>query len=521
MPPGEHGQEATPEAADGEGVEPPLPAGVLAHSTAHRPTAPATCSSSLGARRPFDGMPPAKRVRGDKAAVACDGGGLDALPDAVLERVLGFLPAEDAVRTCVLASRWRHLWKSAKGLRVVAADGGFLGNKGRLLDFVGHLLILRERAPLDKCELELDTHCDLHFMGCVSAWFRHAVACKVRFLRLGIHCRLLTCAQAEWHQLHDQTLVSQHLTRLELYGAGCGTSFLDFSSCPALEHLVFDCCDLSAEMISCKSLKYLRITNSSFNQDSRIHICTPNLVYLRLKKFSGKTPILQSMPSLVEAFVEITKFCHDQCQALPPHFDNCGCEECQSSSDIGHGNYTSVILKGVSEAKNLTLISLPRMFIFRMDLRCCPTFSKLKTLVLKGYWCVDDDFYKLLEHSPVLEKLTLLFSEGPKYKVEMEGSINETEKSAAISEHLRTVEIKCEEIDHWVLKVIWFLRISNIFVSGSRSDLPSHYINTSLQIVAFDLRPEEIQAAVDHCLSPSRNGRLKLVLTMLPSFVHG
>jgi hypothetical protein len=48
--------------------------------------------------------------------------------------------------------------------------------------------------------------------------------------------------------------------------------------------------------------------------------------------------------------------------------------------------------------------------IFARDLESCPTFNKLKTLLLNGYWCVGSDFDALtciLKHSPVLEKLTL------------------------------------------------------------------------------------------------------------------
>jgi hypothetical protein len=53
-------------------------------------------------------------------------------------------------------------------------------------------------------------------------------------------------------------------------------------------------------------------------------------------------------------------------------------------------------------------------FIFIRDLEYCPTFSKLKTLVLNEYWCEAPDMGPLaciLKTSPVLEKLTLqLFS---------------------------------------------------------------------------------------------------------------
>ncbi|CAN6251640.1 unnamed protein product [Urochloa humidicola] len=56
------------------------------------------------------------------------------------------------------------------------------------------------------------------------------------------------------------------------------------------------------------------------------------------------------------------------------------------------------------------LLALYPVYIFKRDLRCCPTFSKLKSLLLNKYWSEPDDLRALaciLEHSPVLEKLTL------------------------------------------------------------------------------------------------------------------
>ncbi|CAO2152639.1 unnamed protein product [Urochloa humidicola] len=61
----------------------------------------------------FDGMP----QRGSRSST----GGEDrisALPDAVLQHVLGFLPADEVVRTSVVATRWRHLWSSVGRLRI-------------------------------------------------------------------------------------------------------------------------------------------------------------------------------------------------------------------------------------------------------------------------------------------------------------------------------------------------------------------------------------------------------------------
>jgi len=94
-------------------------------------------------------------------------------------------------------------------------------------------------------------------------------------------------------------------------------------------------------------------------------------------------------------------------------------------------------------------------------LKCCPIFSNLKALSLNEYWCVPDDFSALtciLEHSPVLEKLTLqLFCEGPKSNVHMKGSPDPKERSNAISEHLKVVEVKCEVVDDRVINILKFL----------------------------------------------------------------
>ncbi|TVU16829.1 hypothetical protein EJB05_36984 [Eragrostis curvula] len=428
---------------------------------------------SSGARHLLGEMLPLKKCKHDTGAAAGDSEGID-----VLAHILGFLPAEEAVRTCVLARRWRHLWKSATALHVVAADGKFLGTVEKLVEFGDLFLTLREGASFDMCEIMVgyfsvpdgNWHVDEDVLRRLSIWFRHAVMCRVRFLKFHILCNNNDCFISPCHEFEDLPLVSQHLKRLELFGVQLGTSLLDFSSCPALEHLVFKWCDISmpAEKISLefpRSLKYLTMDSSYFG-DLRVHIYAPSLVSLHFDDFRGRTPVLGSMPSLVEAFVQITGPCFDICGLW--WGNHCDCEHCESSDN------NSVLLKGLSEARDLTLISDPAMFIFRMDMRCCPTFSKLKTLLLNDYWCVLDDFCALsciLEHSPVLEKLTLqLFSQWPPHKVQLKGSINPRLRHASISEHLETVEIKCKVIDERVLKV--FQRYKKFWAVVDQPPLP-------------------------------------------------
>ncbi|XP_025828384.1 uncharacterized protein LOC112903356 [Panicum hallii] len=165
------------------------------------------------------------------------------------------------------------------------------------------------------------------------------------------------------------------------------------------------------------------------------------------------------MPSLVEAVVRIDAYAGDFCCH---HADSGDCdgERCPGCYGV-NGDTDCVLLQGLSKVQSLVLISDTRMFIFRRDLKCCPIFSNLKTLSLNEYWCVPDDFSALtciLEHSPVLEKLTLqLFCEGPKSNVQMKGSPDPTERSNVISEHLKVVEVKCEVVDDRVLDVLKFL----------------------------------------------------------------
>ncbi|KAG2556506.1 hypothetical protein PVAP13_8NG081000 [Panicum virgatum] len=406
-------------------------------------------------------MPPRRKAGKGRRAAPLGGGrvSIDVLPDEVLHHVLSFLPAQEAVRTCVLALRWRHLWRYATGLRISCNAENEAVSAKKLRNFVDHLFLLRGGSPLDTCQFTLlhinddnDDMCKIHL------WIRHVLLCRVRVLSLDIRFNM-DCWRTRFY-MDDLPLVSQHLKRLELSALHLNQSFVDFSSCPALEVIQIKECDiLDLDRISSRSLKSLSITGyCGFNEDHRIHVYAPNLVSLWLEVFYGRVPFLDRMPSLVEAVVRIDGMDGDFCH----HADSGDCEDKDCPGCYGvDGDTGCVLLQSLSEAQSLVLISDTKMFIFRRDLKCCPIFSNLKALSLNEYWCVPDDFSALtciLEHSPVLEKLTLqLFSKGPKSNVQMKGSPDPTERSNVISEHLKTVEIKCEVVDAKVLNVLKFL----------------------------------------------------------------
>lgn len=109
---------------------------------------------------------------------------ISALPDAVLQRALGFLPARQAVQTCVLARRWRNLWRSAPRLRItdVAPPGSAVEPVTR---FVNGLLLLRDRrSSLEHCEIRLAVFERPVDPICVDIWIQHAFLSRARELHL-------------------------------------------------------------------------------------------------------------------------------------------------------------------------------------------------------------------------------------------------------------------------------------------------------------------------------------------------
>ncbi|KAI4979277.1 hypothetical protein ZWY2020_016030 [Hordeum vulgare] len=218
-------------------------------------------------------MPPGSEDENAPAMSATDR--IGALPDHMLHHLLSFLPAQAAVRMCVLARRWRHLWKSTTGLRIVGLDHGEPVQVQDLRKFMDHLLVLRERTYLNTVEIKFDNFLE-EDQPYVNLWTRFAVICKVRALTL--------------HTRDDQYLW------LARRPASC----------------------LSASIV---------------------------------------------------CFWVVSQ-----------------------------------------ELKHLKLISETEKFIFSRDLKHCPTFTKLKTLLLNDYWCESPDMDPLsciLKNSPVLEKLTL------------------------------------------------------------------------------------------------------------------
>uniref|UniRef100_A0A8I6Y1H9 F-box domain-containing protein n=1 Tax=Hordeum vulgare subsp. vulgare TaxID=112509 RepID=A0A8I6Y1H9_HORVV len=157
--------------------------------------------------------------RAEKSSKSCNDDRISALPDDVLHHVLGFLRADEAVHTCLLAKRSRYLWESIRRLRI-----NKMGRQGRS----AHVF-------LTKVEME-----HAHRFEDDRTW--------------GYVLRYLD----------GPPLVSRYLRRLEISQVRFDSNFLNFSSCSTLEDLKIKGCDLDTSSILSQSVKHLSIKDCFF-----------------------------------------------------------------------------------------------------------------------------------------------------------------------------------------------------------------------------------------------------------------
>nr|XP_051204845.1 uncharacterized protein LOC127318401 [Lolium perenne] len=266
-----------------------------------------------------------------------------------------------------------------------------------------------------------------------------------------------------WSPRQKLPFASPHLTTMHLRGVILDHGSLDL---PKLLHLSLRACRLNADAIVSPLLKRLHIMDCE--SGSPIRISTPSLRHLQLsgdhQGFCTAPSSLDTMPCLTNAIIQLTDLI-------------------LGGVGDGSGAGRSLILHGLSEATSLQLIATMNdgRTIFLRDLAWCPTFPKLKTLILNE-WCVYDDVSAiecLLRHTPRLESLILQlnFKNCPTLQVEGEGNDNTSEQSILNFEHIKTVEIRNRPPYYYEPVVYFDTRIDEVFKLFSDLGIPSSKIS--------------------------------------------
>jgi hypothetical protein len=290
------------------------------------------------------------------AAVAGGNDRFQDLPEHVHELLLSFLPSQDAVRTSVLARRWRALWKSVPSLRF---DASQFESAQALNDFASKLIEHRDRTvPLRECHIisyqngaEDEALCDL------ESWVQYASSCQVSVLRI----ESLGPRRSDF-LLSNDSVISKYLTILELYRLEFAGNPHDLFICQALQVLEIDHCSVNLGDVLPKSLRHLKIRSSRLFSGHKPQSCLSalGLVTFELADPQGWTPLLENLPSLVKSFIRLSCFCEDACDNVKYLGDCCdeSCYRCYGEDD------QCVLLKGLSGTTNLELISQYSMVCF-------------------------------------------------------------------------------------------------------------------------------------------------------------
>ncbi|XBI86099.1 hypothetical protein VPH35_094118 [Triticum aestivum] len=302
-----------------------------------------------------------KRARGGGGKQSVDR--LSALPDDLLHAVLSRLKARQVVRTCVLSTRWRHLWRSRQ----------------RFKNFAHIVLRRHDAAFLEQFRLHVGFGCDF-LSRYAESWVRHGISqdetwpCRLKRLHVNNVCL--------------DSYFARHIS----------------SRCPALEDMrLKNCSFLLTEDIRFTSASLKKVVIIGFrvleNNPFGLILEAPALASLRLtghhRHICGSWP-QDCMPSLVDASIQLTVW----------NWFNYNNNE---DNDL-----IEMQLSLLDELFNVMSLHLSRFGVMFLVLGddpglYFPKFKNLKTLSLED--CdISDDFLTLkqfLRNSPNLEKLML------------------------------------------------------------------------------------------------------------------
>ncbi|CAO2146746.1 unnamed protein product [Urochloa humidicola] len=333
---------------------------------------------------------------------------LSALPDCLLHSIMSLMKAKQMVQTCVLSTRWRHLWRSVPCLNIDFDE--FWASAGTATssshsdtnhidkawedfgDFAVNLMLHHSIAVLDSFRLTAPVVAKKE----AGRWIRRAM--KYRIPDPVIQREGLSSSSWRLKKLHlcnvclydpfakHVSSVCHSLEDLELDACRCQNTHSIASR--SLKKLVLKNCDLDKlSEITSPTLTTLIINGGWIQKSSPLVILAPVIAYLHLALgvvlFDWIS--INEMPCLAKAFIHTR-----------------GITDNRVESKFS-GNLLKLVC-GVSNVENLELKGFGIMGSMPFQ-----EFKNPRNLLL-DYCVLTDDFQILglfLQNSPNLEKLTL------------------------------------------------------------------------------------------------------------------
>ncbi|KAK4268305.1 hypothetical protein QN277_024981 [Acacia crassicarpa] len=159
------------------------------------------------------------------------------LPDSLLLHILSFLPAKEAVATCLLSKRWRPLWPSLPTLDLKRED--FQSLKF-FHQFVDKMLKFVDLKSVKKCVLWLsyyETH-EYFTPQKISRWINAMISTEVEHLELHLMLREGKGKGQGDYELPSSVFTANNIKVLKLSGAtGAVTRWISSVTVGTLSHV--------------------------------------------------------------------------------------------------------------------------------------------------------------------------------------------------------------------------------------------------------------------------------------------
>ncbi|XP_020891568.1 FBD-associated F-box protein At1g66310-like [Arabidopsis lyrata subsp. lyrata] len=314
------------------------------------------------------------------------------LPESLLSHVLLNLPTKDVVKTSVLSSKWRYLWRYVPGLDLDCRD---FTKPNTFVSFIDSFMSFHSDSCLRKCKLRF--YCNLNGdevteKAHMARWINGFVKRKLQYLDLA------------WGAVEIPPILYMCDSLVSLKLCGVILPKLEFVSLPRVKVMVLDLVkfanDLSLEMLIsgclvlesltlCRrhndNVKVLRVRSQSllsfnYNGSSRkglhddpvVSIDAPKLEDLKLSHHLSACFITNKLSSLVEADINI-EF-------------NFGLGKKFDPNDLPKREMIRNFLAGISSVKNLFIAPCTLEVIYDYS-RCepLPLFCNLYYLSVDFY----------------------------------------------------------------------------------------------------------------------------------------
>nr|VDD02427.1 unnamed protein product [Brassica rapa] len=206
---------------------------------------------------------------------------ISSLPDCLLSQILSNLPTKDAVKTSVLSTRWRSLWKQVPSLDLANFDFSlYFPYCPKFLTFVDSFLLdLNRDSCLHEFKLKYDSDGETDHL---SRWINTLVKRKVK------HIDIVDESNASWDFPIPTTLYScESLVSLKLSGLTLPNPNL-VVSLPSLKTIYltiakFDVGEANPAMSGSGKLRFTHLSDCCDDSDEEfvVEIDAPKLEYFR------------------------------------------------------------------------------------------------------------------------------------------------------------------------------------------------------------------------------------------------